>query len=84
MDEIETSEDVDRNRRRFFGAAAMTFAAAQLGMVGSANAQAVKPSAKALPEIIDDIGFAGIRHLPSILYHCRSAESICIAARFFM
>jgi pimeloyl-ACP methyl ester carboxylesterase len=51
MDEIETSEDVDRNRRRFFGAAAMTFAAAQLGMVGSANAQAVKPSAKALPEI---------------------------------
>jgi pimeloyl-ACP methyl ester carboxylesterase len=51
MDEIKTSEDVDQHRRRFFGAAAMTFAAAQFGMVGSANAQAVKPSAKALPEI---------------------------------
>jgi pimeloyl-ACP methyl ester carboxylesterase len=51
MDKIKTSEDVDQHRRRFFGAAAMTFAAAQFGMVGSANAQAVKPSAKALPEI---------------------------------
>src|SRR5579862_1413542 len=51
MDKIKTSEDVDHQRRRLFGAAAMTLAAAQLGMVGSANAQAVKPSAKALPEI---------------------------------
>ena len=51
MDKIKTSEDVDRHRRRFLGATAMTLAAAQLGMVGSANAQAVKPSAKALPEI---------------------------------
>jgi pimeloyl-ACP methyl ester carboxylesterase len=51
MDEIKTSEDVDQHRRHFFGAAAMTLAAAQFGMIGSANAQAVKPSAKALPEI---------------------------------
>jgi pimeloyl-ACP methyl ester carboxylesterase len=51
MDEIKTSEDVDQHRRHFFGAAAMTLAAAQLGMIGSASAQAVKPSAKALPEI---------------------------------
>ena len=29
----------------------MTLAAAQFGMIGSANAQAIKPSAKALPEI---------------------------------
>ena len=51
MDKIKTSEDVDHQRRRLFGAATMTFAAAQFGMVGSANAQAVKASAKALPEI---------------------------------
>ena len=51
MDKIKTSEDVDRRRRRFFGAAAATFAAARFGMVGSANAQAVTASAKALPEI---------------------------------
>ena len=51
MDTIKMSEDVDHHRRRFFGAAAMTIAAAQFGMIGSANAQAIKASAKALPEI---------------------------------
>ena len=34
------SEVIDHHRRRFFGVAAMTFAAAELGMIGSANAQA--------------------------------------------
>jgi pimeloyl-ACP methyl ester carboxylesterase len=48
---IKTPEDVDAHRRRFLGATAMTLAAAQFGMIGSANAQAIKPSAKALPEI---------------------------------
>jgi pimeloyl-ACP methyl ester carboxylesterase len=51
MDKIETSEDVDHQRRRFFGAAAVTFAATQFGVIGSANAQAIKAAAKALPEI---------------------------------
>jgi pimeloyl-ACP methyl ester carboxylesterase len=51
MDKIKAPEDVDRHRRRFLGATAMTLAAAQFGMVGSANAQGVKPGAKALPEI---------------------------------
>jgi pimeloyl-ACP methyl ester carboxylesterase len=51
MDKSKTSEDVDRHRRRFLGATAMTLAAAQFGVIGSANAQGVKPSAKALPEI---------------------------------
>jgi pimeloyl-ACP methyl ester carboxylesterase len=45
------SEDIDHLRRRFFSAAAMTFAAAKLGMIRSANAQAVKASAKELPAI---------------------------------
>jgi pimeloyl-ACP methyl ester carboxylesterase len=51
MDKIKTSQDVDRHRRRFLGATAATLAAAQFGMVGPANAQAIKASAKALPEI---------------------------------
>jgi len=51
MDKIKTSEDVDRRRRRLLSAAAGTFAAAQFGVIGSANAQAIKSSAKALPEI---------------------------------
>ena len=42
-------EEINYPRRRFFGAAAMTFAAAQLGMIGSANAQASK--SKPLPAI---------------------------------
>ncbi|MGO9684691.1 MAG: alpha/beta fold hydrolase [Beijerinckiaceae bacterium] len=51
MDKTKTSEQIDQHRRRFFGAAAMTFAAAQFGMIGSANAQAVKASAKELPTV---------------------------------
>jgi len=51
MDNIKISEAIDQHRRRFVGAAAMTFAAAQFGMVGSANAQAVNASAKELPAI---------------------------------
>jgi hypothetical protein len=35
MDEIRISEAIDRHRRRFFGTAALTIAAAQLGMIGS-------------------------------------------------
>jgi pimeloyl-ACP methyl ester carboxylesterase len=51
MDKIKTPEDINHHRRRFFGAAAMTFAAAQFGMIGSANAQAIEASAKELPAI---------------------------------
>ena len=36
------AEEIDSDRRRFLGAAAMTIAAAQLGVVGSAGAQAGK------------------------------------------
>jgi len=45
------SEAIDRTRRRFFGAAAMTIAAAQFGLIGSANAQVVKAGAKKLPAV---------------------------------
>jgi pimeloyl-ACP methyl ester carboxylesterase len=40
MDMIERSETIDHNRRRFFGAAGMTLAAAQFAMSGAAAAQA--------------------------------------------
>ena len=42
MSEIKTSDAIDRQRRRFLGSAAMTIAAAQLGMTGFAQAQATK------------------------------------------
>jgi pimeloyl-ACP methyl ester carboxylesterase len=41
-------EEIKHDRRRFFGTAAMTIAAAQLGMIGSADAQ---PSKTNLPAI---------------------------------
>jgi pimeloyl-ACP methyl ester carboxylesterase len=42
MDTIKMAEDVNHRRRRFFGTAAMTVAAAQLGMAGFAAAEAGK------------------------------------------
>jgi pimeloyl-ACP methyl ester carboxylesterase len=51
MDTNKVSEDIDHHRRRFVGAVVMTAAVAQFGMIGSANAQAVKASAKELPAI---------------------------------
>jgi pimeloyl-ACP methyl ester carboxylesterase len=47
MDKIEISDEFNHDRRRFFGAAAMTVAAAQLGMMGSADAQSDKIPAQA-------------------------------------
>jgi len=48
MDEIKTSEAIDRQRRRFFGAAALTIAAAEFGMIGAAGAEAGKAKSTGL------------------------------------
>ena len=48
METIRMFEEIDHQRRRFFGTAAMTVAAAQFGMMGSAAAQ---PTRKNLPAI---------------------------------
>src|SRR5262249_31313842 len=45
------SEEINRHRRRFFGTAAMTIAAAKLGMIGSADAQSSKTKPAQLPAI---------------------------------
>ena len=39
MDMIKRFDEIDDHRRRFFGTAALTIAAAQLGMIGSGHAQ---------------------------------------------
>src|ERR1700682_4989542 len=44
------SEEINPHRRRFLGTAAVTVAAAQLGLTGFANAQSAKPNS-ALPTI---------------------------------
>ena len=48
---IKTFEEIDRHRRRFCGTAAITIAAAQLGMIDLANAQAGKSKPTQLPAI---------------------------------
>ena len=45
------AEEIDHQRRRFLGAAAMTIAAAQLGIVGSAHEQSNNTKPTALPII---------------------------------
>ena len=51
MNEIKTSKAINDQRRRFFGTAVMSIAAAQLGMFGSAAAQPSKTKSVGLPKI---------------------------------
>jgi pimeloyl-ACP methyl ester carboxylesterase len=51
MDTTKMSEPINHHRRRFFGSAAMTLAAAHLFLGGSAAAQPGKPQATDLPGI---------------------------------
>jgi len=43
--------DIDLRRRSFFGTTAMTIAAAQLGLLGSASAQSIKTSSTRVPAL---------------------------------
>jgi len=45
------SEEINHDRRRFVATSAITFAAAQLGMIGSALAQSSKPNPASVPAI---------------------------------
>jgi pimeloyl-ACP methyl ester carboxylesterase len=51
VDKIKTSEDIDQHRRNFLGNAAITMAATQFGMIGSAAAQSSKAKPAGLPAI---------------------------------
>jgi pimeloyl-ACP methyl ester carboxylesterase len=46
MNRIKMPDEINHHRRRFFGTAAMAVAAAQLGMIGSADAQSDLPKIK--------------------------------------
>src|ERR1700686_1721874 len=74
MDTIRMSEKIDRNRRRFFGTAAMTIAAAQLGMIGSADSQ---PSKTKLPAIKPGThtSFAPLKQINAGLLNVGCAEA---------
>jgi pimeloyl-ACP methyl ester carboxylesterase len=65
MDTIETLEDVDHCRRRFFGTAAMSIVAAQFGMSDAAGAQPgkTKPTPLAPIKPGTNTSFASLRQI---------------------
>ena len=67
-------EEINDNRRRFLGTAAMTIAAAQLGVIGTANAQS---SAKHLPAVKPgtNISFASMKQIDAGLLNVGYAEA---------
>jgi pimeloyl-ACP methyl ester carboxylesterase len=77
MDTIEISEEVDHQRRRFLGTAAVTLAAAQLGMIGSAQAQPSKPKPAAVPPIKPgtNTSFASLKQIDAGLLNVGYAEA---------
>src|ERR1043166_3215397 len=62
---MDTKEDINRQRRFLFGAAAATVAAAQFGMIGSAAAQSGETRAARLPPINPgpNTSFAAIKQI---------------------
>ena len=48
MDEIKMHEAIDHDRRRFFSAAALSFTAAELGVIGAAHAETQPPTPPAI------------------------------------
>jgi pimeloyl-ACP methyl ester carboxylesterase len=77
MDTIPTSEQIDLQRRRFFGTAAMTVAAAQFIMTGSAAAQTGtdKPAAAAAIKPATNTSFAALKQIDAGLLNVGYAEA---------
>jgi pimeloyl-ACP methyl ester carboxylesterase len=74
MDKITMSEDINRQRRRFIGGAAMTTAAIQLGLVGAAQAQAGKPQLPAI-KAGTNTSFASLKQVDAGVLNVGYAEA---------
>ena len=72
MDSSKASEEINRHRRRFLSAAAVTLAAAQLGMIGSANAQAGTANPIQLPT---NTSFASLKQIEAGVLNVGYAEA---------
>jgi pimeloyl-ACP methyl ester carboxylesterase len=77
MDKTKTPEQIDQYRRRFFGTAAMTIAAAQFVMGGSAAAQPGKTKSVDLPKIKrgTHTSFASLKQIDAGLLNVGYAEA---------
>jgi len=77
MNRIRMSEDIDHQRRRFFGAAALTVAAAQLALVRSAGAQSGTTRAADLPKVAPgaNTSFGALKQIDAGLLNVGYAEA---------
>jgi pimeloyl-ACP methyl ester carboxylesterase len=77
MDAIKTPEQISRDRRRFFGTAAMTIAAAQFALSGSARAQSNKTKTAELPRVKPGAhtSFAPLKQIDAGLLNVGYAEA---------
>ena len=77
LDKIKIADEIDHRRRRFLGAAAMTIAAAQLGMTGSADAQTSGTNPTQLPTITPgtNTSFASLKQIDAGLLNVGYAEA---------
>jgi pimeloyl-ACP methyl ester carboxylesterase len=77
MDSMRTPESINRDRRRFLGTAAMTVAAAQLALTGSAQAEAGTAKLADLPRVKPGIhtSFATLKQVDAGLLNVGYAEA---------
>jgi pimeloyl-ACP methyl ester carboxylesterase len=77
MDTTKTLEKIDQRRRRLFSTAALAIAAAQLGMIGAADAQPSKTKPMRLPAIKpgSHTSFASLRQIDAGLLNVGYAEA---------
>ena len=74
MNTIGMSEDIDHHRRRFFRTAALSIAAAQFGMIGSADAQPGKAKSAQLPAGTNT-SFASLKQIDAGVLNVGYAEA---------
>ena len=77
MNSIRMSEEIDHQRRRFLGNAAMAIAATQFGVLSSANAQSAKTNSANVPAIKPgtNTSFASLKQIDAGLLSVGYAEA---------
>ena len=77
MAKIKMSKEINRDRRRFFGTAAMTIAAAHLNMIGSADAQSSKSESAQSPAVKpgSHTSFASLKQIDAGVLNVGYAET---------
>jgi pimeloyl-ACP methyl ester carboxylesterase len=77
MSTIQTTEEINHQRRRFFGTAALTIAAAQIGLIGSASGQPGGTKSVSVPAVRpgSHTSFAAIKQINAGLLNVGYAEA---------